>query len=198
LILGIVPRTKKELAMIRVSFRHCIFALVAVTTSTLVLAPGSARGQTFPLAPAQADLNLQQQYQVSFLKDNVAGSATFLFATDTLNADGTTSGSFTANVEGNLVAGRFLELNLGGESLWVARAAGSQVGFLARGWKTPDRLVGEGTVSMAAGGQIFQETFFLLGQGVIPLAQAPANAQPPAAPPSAQPNTGPGAPDARP
>jgi len=165
--------------MVRVSFCHFIFAALALASSALVFAPGSARGQTFPVVLAQADVNSQQQYQVSFLKDNVSGSATFLFATDTLNADGTTSGGFTANVDGNLVAGRFRELNQGGESLWVAQAAGSQVGFLARGWKTPGRLVGEGTVSTATRGQIFRDTFFLLGQGVIPLAQAPANTQHP-------------------
>src|ERR1051325_6766811 len=177
------------------AFRKSMFVLVAAICSLVVLAPNGARGQ----ASVQAIATVQQQYQVSLVQNNnVGGSATFLFTSDTLNADGTTSGAFTANVEGNLIQGRFLALDSGGESLWVVQAAGPQVGFVARGWKTPDRLVGEGSVSLAANGQVFQQTFFLLGQGVIPLAQAPGSVQPPATASSAQPNMGPAAPDARP
>jgi hypothetical protein len=184
--------------MIYVPFRSFTFAILALAAVIATPALNLARAQMPQAMQSQAPVSFQQQYQVLFLQNNVAGSATFLFTSDTLNADGTTSGAFTANVEGNLIQGRFLALDSGSESLWVVQAAGAQAGFVARGWKTQDRLVGEGTVSLAANGQVFQQTFFLLGQGVMPLAQAPANVQPPATAPSAQPNAAPNAPDARP
>lgn len=180
--------------MTPVAFGKFTFHLVVAASSLAALVPDMASAQT----TAQVAATLQQQYQVSLLQDNVSGNAVFLFTTDTFHEDGTTSGTFTANMEGNLLVGRFLELNLGGESLWVVRAAGPQIAFLARGWKTSDRLVGEGTVSMAVNGQILRQTFFLLGQGTISLTQTPATPLPLAAPISPQPDTGPTAPDARP
>jgi len=164
--------------------------------------PASAQVQPQTLVA----VTFQQLYQVVLLENGAVGNAAFIFTTNALSADGTTSGTFTANVEGNLLQGRFMALNFRGESLWVAWAAGPDVALVARGWKTQDRLVGNVTISLVLNGQIARQSFFLYGQGVTAMAQTPPAAPPspsplsaqPAAPLSAQPNTGPTAPDARP
>lgn len=172
--------------MARLAFyRDSLGVIVAAALALVMLRPCLTQAQGIP----QAAVSFQQQYQVVFFKDNAAGRAIFLFTTDSVNADGTTSGTLTANIEGNLLQGRFLELTLGTESLWVARAAGPQIVLIARGAKTSDQLAGEASISMAANGQMLQETFFLLGEAAIPLAPA-ASTLPPSSLPSAQPNSG--------
>jgi hypothetical protein len=183
----------KEKAMARSTFfRTSLGALLTLASSLVVFVPSTVHAQGM----SQTSVTFQQGYQVALLQNGTTGNAAFLFATNSFNSDGTTGGIFMANIEGNLLQGRFLALNFNGESMWVAQAAGSDVAFLARGWKTQDRLVGDAAISLATNGQILRQTFFLYGQGVT--LPAPATAQPPAAPLSAQPDTGPSAPNARP
>jgi hypothetical protein len=175
-------------------FRSSLVAMLLAALALVLLSaePASAQVQ------AQAVVSFQQLYQVALLENNVVGNAAFLFTTNAFNADGSTSGTFAANVEGNLLQGRFMALNFRGESLWAAWAAGPDVALVARGWKTQDRLVGDATISLALDGQIARQSFFLYGQGVTLMAQAPPAARPSPSPLSAQPNTGPTAPNARP
>ena len=175
-------------------FRTSFCALLTLASSLVVFVSGTAHAQGMP----QTSVTFQQGYQVALLQNGTTGNAAFLFVTNSFNADGTTSGIFMANIEGNLLQGRFLAVNFNGETLWVAQAAGPDVAFLARGWKTQDRLIGDATISLATNGQILRQTFFLYGQGVTPLAATAPALPPSATPPSAQPNTGPTALNARP
>jgi hypothetical protein len=143
-----------------------------------------AQGPVVMQAQGPAVVATQQQFQVTLVQNNLALGGTFMFATDTANADGTTSGTFAANVEGQLLVGRFVALDSGLESLWVAQASGGQFGLVARGWKTPERLVGQTSVTIAGGAPLFGDTFFVVGQGVLMQAAVPA--QPAPITPSAQ------------
>jgi hypothetical protein len=181
--------------------------MLALASLATVWAP-SAKGQSpVTVQSPTTTVVIQQAYQVALLQDGATGAAALIFVTDSFNADGTTSGTLLANVEGNILQGRFLAVTFGGETLWVAQAYSSDVVFAARGWKTADRLVGESTIALVMNGQVARQNFFLYGQGVNLMVQSPATQQQqafpqtsalPTASQSAQPNTGPGAPNARP
>jgi hypothetical protein len=164
--------------------------------AALALSVALPQTQSSAVAQNQAIVASQQQFQVTLLQNNLTVGGTFMFATDTVNADGTTSGTFAANVEGQLLVGRFVALDSGVESLWTAQANGGQFGLLARGWKTQERLVGQTSITLTGGAPLFGDTFFVVGQGV--LAQSAVQVQPVPFTPSVQPATGPNAPDARP
>jgi hypothetical protein len=148
-----------------------------------------------------AQTSASEKFQVVLLQSNLVMNGSFAFGEGMGTIPEMTTGTFGAELEGQVVMGQFANLSFGLESIWMAHAANEQISVLASGLKSQGFLFGQASILVDG---IPVNTFWVVGQEApietIPQDAVAAPTSPAALPSplSAQPDTGPLAPDARP
>jgi len=172
----------------------------SLSVACLVLMAVPVVGQEVLAIPV-AQSSAGEKFQVVLLQSNSMMSGSFVFGEGIGMIPGMTTGTFGAELDGQIVMGQFTNLSFGLESIWMAQAGNEQISMSAGGLKSQGFLFGQASILVDG---IPVNTFLIVGQEA-PIETMPQDAvaapTSPAATPtplSAQPDTGPLAPDARP
>jgi hypothetical protein len=181
-------------SILKYSLSLTCLALMAVP----VVGQDGQDGNTIGAVQASAN----EKFQVLLLQSSSVMNGSFAFGDGVGAIPGMTSGSFGAELEGQVLLGQFADLNFGSASIWMAQAGNEQFSLMASGLKSEGFLFGQATVIVDG---IPGNTFLVVGQAVPieempqePVATVPTTPTTSPSPLSAQPDTGPFAPDARP